>query len=292
MTKDKILVLGHSMALDPAITMRISSGEYLSENEDILFKGLNLSELDGYDVGSINPDSDYERLFPAPPQVPVADTKTPTLQEVIDYVRCITDDKVGFQIEIKTDPTQPERSFSPEELTQSLAELLPETMVEDELIEVQAFDWHVLLKLKEINPDIKTAYLTSVSRTKNIILSPDDEIAGLWTGGHLVRNYGDLTPESMLEMIADLGGDIWGPQDLELIAKTELVDIAQGLGLKVVPWTDPQSAEEVFDPERIAILIDLGVDGIITDRPDMLRDFMEESGLDVPEIYDLTQPYC
>ena len=50
---------------------------------------------------------------------------------------------------------------------------------------------------------------------------------------------------------------------------------AQQLGLQVIPWTVNGSA----DMRR---LLDWGVDGIITDYPDRLRELMREQGLALP----------
>jgi glycerophosphoryl diester phosphodiesterase len=50
---------------------------------------------------------------------------------------------------------------------------------------------------------------------------------------------------------------------------------AHDLGLRLVPWTVDESA----DMRR---LIDWGVDGIITDYPDRLREVMRERGLALP----------
>jgi glycerophosphoryl diester phosphodiesterase len=44
----------------------------------------------------------------------------------------------------------------------------------------------------------------------------------------------------------------------------ELLDAAQALGLRVVPWT-------VNDVRQMARLIDLGVDGLVTDEPALAR---------------------
>ena len=49
---------------------------------------------------------------------------------------------------------------------------------------------------------------------------------------------------------------------------------AQALGLKVVPWT-------VNDPAEMARLIDLGVDGLITDYPDRALPVLAAKGLKV-----------
>ena len=53
---------------------------------------------------------------------------------------------------------------------------------------------------------------------------------------------------------------------------------ARALGLRVVPWT-------VNDPADMASLIDLGVDGLITDYPDRARAVMAEKGLPLPRAF-------
>ena len=67
---------------------------------------------------------------------------------------------------------------------------------------------------------------------------------------------------------------IWSPFYPELSA--DLVKEAHALGLKVLPWT-------VNKTEDMARLIDWGVDGLITDRPDFLRDVMAEKKLPLPK---------
>ena len=54
-----------------------------------------------------------------------------------------------------------------------------------------------------------------------------------------------------------------------------LVREAHVLRLKVLPWT-------VNEPEAVERLMDLGVDGIITDYPDRLRAAMAKRGLALP----------
>ncbi len=53
---------------------------------------------------------------------------------------------------------------------------------------------------------------------------------------------------------------------------------AHELGLPVIPWTVNTTA----DMNR---LMDLGVDGIISDYPTRLRAVMEERGLKLPKAY-------
>jgi len=54
----------------------------------------------------------------------------------------------------------------------------------------------------------------------------------------------------------------------------ENVKEAQALGLKVIPWT-------VNAPAEMARLIDLGVDGLITDYPDRGLQVIASKGLKV-----------
>ncbi|MGW7790017.1 glycerophosphodiester phosphodiesterase, partial [Streptomyces tricolor] len=49
-------------------------------------------------------------------------------------------------------------------------------------------------------------------------------------------------------------------------------------GLKVVPWT-------CDDPATVEALMDLGVDGIITDHPDRVRRIMADRGMPLPRSY-------
>ena len=75
-------------------------------------------------------------------------------------------------------------------------------------------------------------------------------------------------------MVKAAGGAIWSPNFRELSA--EQLNEAHELGLQVIPWT-------VNKPEDMARLIDWGVDGLITDRPDMLREVMSEKKLPLPK---------
>ena len=74
-------------------------------------------------------------------------------------------------------------------------------------------------------------------------------------------------------MVAAAGCSTWSMFWRNLTA-AEVVE-AHALGLKVLPWT-------VNDPADMAKLIDLHVDGIITDYPDRLRRVMADKGMPLP----------
>ena len=57
-----------------------------------------------------------------------------------------------------------------------------------------------------------------------------------------------------------------------------LVDVtrqAHDLGLKVLAWT-------VNDPSHMARMMDMGVDGLVSDRPDLVREEMRRRGMELP----------
>jgi glycerophosphoryl diester phosphodiesterase len=47
---------------------------------------------------------------------------------------------------------------------------------------------------------------------------------------------------------------------------------AQSLGIKVLAWT-------VNDRQSMGQMLDLGVDGLVTDRPDIAADLLKERGI-------------
>src|SRR6201999_4273505 len=103
--------------------------------------------------------------------------------------------------------------------------------------------------------DIPTVYLTVQAGRDPTVFS--DKTSG-WTAGFNPAEHGKSVPRT----IKAAGGAIWSPYLRDLTP--ELVTESHALGLKVVVWT-------VNQPADMARLIEMGVDGIISDRPDLLR---------------------
>ncbi len=80
----------------------------------------------------------------------------------------------------------------------------------------------------------------------------------------------DTAPVDPAEMARSAGASIYCPSYVFLDA--DLVRRAQDDGVAVVPWT-------VNDPAHWQILLDWGVDGMTTDYPDRLADYLRQRGI-------------
>jgi glycerophosphoryl diester phosphodiesterase len=133
---------------------------------------------------------------------------------------------------------------------------------------IQSFDWRALKAVQVLAPKIPTSYLSVQQRFLDNIAAGKAE-GSPWTAGIQLGDQGSIP-----KMVKAAGGAIWSPYEPELTA--DLVKEAHALGLKVIPWTVNQTGD-------MARLIDWGVDGLITDRPDFLRDVMTEKKLALPK---------
>ena len=97
----------------------------------------------------------------------------------------------------------------------------------------------------------------------------------MWTAGFDPIDHGGSLPRA----IKAAGGAIWSPYSGDVNAA--LISESHSLGLQVVVWT-------VNKPEDIARMIDLGVDGIISDHPDVLRKVAGDKGVALPQGYPVT----
>ena len=88
---------------------------------------------------------------------------------------------------------------------------------------------------------------------------------------------------SIPQMVKDMGGTCWEPEDV-VLTKAKL-DEAHGIGLKVVVWTWPEHSGTTFNAGLVSELIDWGVDGIITDDPGMLISMLAARNYQLPVRY-------
>ena len=172
-----------------------------------------------------------------------------------------------FNIETKIDPTRPEQTVSPLAFARALSQAIRDAGMVSR-VTVQSFDWRSLRLLGALDPEIALVALTDQQPDEDTI-----EIgkpgASPWLGELDVDDHGGSVPK----LVQALGAKTWSPHALDLTPA--LVVEAHALGLAVVPWT-------VNEPKDMALVLTLGVDGLITDYPDRLRAVLESKGIAVP----------
>jgi len=247
-TKDGVVVIHHDLLLNPDTT-RGPDGKWLSHRGPAISE-LTFEELQKYDVGRLKPGTDYSKSFPD--QQPVDGTRIPKLSDLFDLVKNSGNAKIGFDCETKVSPRYRSLTLPPEEFARRvIAEIRKHGM--QARITVQSFDWSTLQVIQREAPEIRTMYLTSPST-----LAPADGFdPALWLAGFTPAVHGSVTAA-----IKAAGGRIWAPNHAYL--SPALLADAHAHGLIVIAWT-------VNEPETIARLLKMGVDGIISDRPDLVQ---------------------
>lgn len=239
-TADGVPVVAHDPALNPDLT-RDAAGRWL-DGPGPLIRTLTLAQLQAYDVGRARPGSRTTKDFPQ--QQHADGQRVPRLAEVLALAGPAT----RFNIELKRDPTQPERYAELPLMVEALLAAVNAAGLAGR-VTVQSFDWSVLQRWQQVAPRIPTAYLSIQRPSMNNIDAP------AWTAGFSLATQG-----SVPKMVKAAGGRVWSPFFRDLTE--DQVHEAQALGLQVVPWT-------VNDPADMARLLAWKVDGLITDRPDL-----------------------
>jgi glycerophosphoryl diester phosphodiesterase len=260
-TADSQIVISHERGLNPDLA-RDAKGDYVAAPGTPFVK-LRLDDIRTYDVGQIRPDSAYARQFPDQRTIP--GTRIPTLKQLFALVRKSNDSCVRFNIETKIDPNHPDESPDPQTFVTLLLGLIDAEGFADRVM-IQSFDWRTLQLVQQRATKIPTVYLTlqrGVGRTIAL------DKATSWMAGFNPADHGG----SLSRTIKAAGGAIWSPYFGDIDAA--LVTEAHGLGLRVVVWT-------VNKPEDMARMIEIGVDGIISDRPDLLRQAADAKGIRLP----------
>ncbi len=161
----------------------------------------------------------------------------PTLAEVMDVCRDPAVDRpFVINIEIKSAPNDPDYDDK-HQVSAAVAGLVMGWGIGEHRGEVivSSFDMEALNRIRAIDPDIPTAYLTFE------VLAPDLLVARALSEGHsAIHPYFASTSKALIEA-------------------------AHASGLEVNVWT-------VNDPDQITQLAAMGADAVITDVPDVARE--------------------
>lgn len=269
LTRDGVLVVSHDPALNPDIT-RGPDGRFLAARGPLIWHS-TVEELQRYDVGRLNPTSRYAQGFAS--QQPVDGTRLPRLTEVFALVERAGAREVRFNIETKIDPRQPEATAAPEPFARALIAAIRAAGLARRAT-IQSFDWRTLQVVQREAPEIDTVYLSAQQRWLDNIGAGAAGSSVSWMAGLRLADHG-----SVPKLVKAAGGKVWSPYFGDLTPA--LREEARAVGLPVVVWT-------VNEPAAIARMLDLGVDGIISDRPDLVREEMARRGMALPKAWPVT----
>ncbi len=267
-SRDGVLLISHDPALNPDLT-RGPDGQFLAARGPLIHH-TTFDELRRYDVGRLKPGSRYAGQYPE--QQAVDGARLPRLDELFALVKKSGNSEVRLSLETKLSPLNPDDTAAPEPFARALvaavraAGLAPRTTV-------QSFDWRTLKVVQREAPEIATACLTAQQRWLDNVAALSEQ-ASPWTAGLKYSDHG-----SVPQLVQAAGCKIWSAHFADLDAGK--VRQAQALGLQVLAWTVNETAQ-------IDAVLDLGVDGIISDRPDRVRDAMQRRGLALPRATPVT----
>ena len=231
-TKDNVAILSHEPFFNHEITTK-PNGEVVTDTEEnqLNIYKMTFAETQKYDVG-LKQHSKFLK------QQKIALNK-PSLAAMIDSAEAYTTKnnlpKILYNIETKTQPST-DKIFhpAPAAFIDMLMKVVLTKKMEDR-VTIQSFDRRTLQYLHKKYPTIKTA----------LLVEPLD------------RN-------SFRKQLKDLGftPTIYSPN--QALVNANLITECHQRNIQIIPWT-------VNDKKQIAKFKDLGVDGIITDYPDLFK---------------------
>jgi glycerophosphoryl diester phosphodiesterase len=229
-TKDLQVVMSHEPFFNHAITTK-PDGSFVSESEE---RSLNIYNMTYAEVKSFDVGMKPNPLFPQQQKLHAVKH---LLRDVIDSVESYTaknkKQPVHYNIETKCTPeTDNIYHPTPDKFVELIVAVIKEKKIEERLI-IQSFDIRSLQYLHQHYPSIKTSLLVDENDKKTFALQ-----------------------------LKDLGfiPTIYSPA-YQLVTPL-LVKQCHDTGIKLIPWT-------VNDKTEIARLKNLGVDGIISDYPNL-----------------------
>ncbi|WP_029621538.1 glycerophosphodiester phosphodiesterase [Saccharopolyspora erythraea] len=242
-------------------------------------KDLTFAQVRTLDCGS-RTHPDYPEQQPAP------GARMPTLREVFALVRACRAHDVRFNIETKVEAAAPHETAPREQFVRVVAEQVRQAGMLGR-VTVQSFDWGALRLMRRVEP-----WLPVVALTEPKFLEVGEPGASPWLGGLDIDDFGGSPVRAVRTFGAAAlsplhgepqGGAVGDPGYVPFTTPA-LVEEAHRAGLAVVPWT-------VNDEATMNALIDMGVDGLITDYPARLRRLLEAGGVPVAEpVRDCEQP--
>lgn len=230
-SKDNMVTVAHDAYINRIYSLMPDGGEIPEADS----KKYILYQMNYADIRKFDVGSKVHKDFPDQKKVR---TYIPLFGELIDSVEQYTKAKgwpgVIYNIEIKSNPEKDgEYQPEPAKLIKLVMDIVNSKQIADRFY-IQSFDVRQIQEVHKNYPHVVIGFLTGNK---------------------------DLSLEENLKQIG-FKPEIYSPQ--YKLASAELIKKCHDLGMKFVPWT-------VNTTEEMKHLIQLGVDGIITDYPNLLR---------------------
>lgn len=281
MTKDGVIVMSHNPMLNCDIT-KDQFGNYVQKNS-IDIRTSTYDDIAKYNVGQVKQDTEYYQLHGKTQKT--AEAKIPKLEELLQLVKDSGNTNIMLNLEIKSYPDPAtgkyhENNVDYEKFLKEFNRIVKEYGFEDRMI-LQSFDWKPLVMMKELNKNILTSALYSEDQDEEqgigtLWLTVPQ--ASPWLAGKNIHDYND----DAVRVAHELGIDIVSPQ-WDQIQQWQ-VDEAHNWNMKIVSWT-------VNTKENMEKCFEMGVDGIISDKGELLWDFIKEKNKPVAEKFQFESKY-
>ncbi|MFE3518538.1 glycerophosphodiester phosphodiesterase family protein [Streptomyces sp. NPDC059166] len=276
-TKDLKVVVNHDRQISAqkcVDTGPLTSGDPMYPYVGKYVKDLTLKQIRTLDCG-------FQQLPGHPEQERVPGFRMVELKDVLGLVKSYGAKRVELNIETKVEAGAPEQTAPRELFVRRVFEEIHRSGIERQ-VSVQSFDWGALREMHRLAPSYPLVALTNYD-----FLQVGKPGASPWLGGIDADDYdGDFVrAAAAVPGVTALSPNYGFPQNgtvadpsFRFYPDRQMIRDAHRRGLEVIPWT-------CDDPATIEALMDMGIDGIITDYPDRVREIMADRGLRLPVSY-------
>ncbi|HEV7726520.1 MAG TPA: glycerophosphodiester phosphodiesterase family protein [Modestobacter sp.] len=234
-------------------------------------KDLTLAQVRTLDCGSTS-------LAEFPEQQASPGARMPLLSEVLDLVQQRGADDVVLNLELKVEAASPTETAPRDQFVDVVTRDVRDAGMLGQ-VTIESFDWGALMRVRQVQPDLPIIALTN----GRPFLQTGLPGASPWLGGIDIDDFGGDVVAAAHSFGADALSPVHGcPADGGVddpgyvpFTTAPMVRSAHAAGMTVIPWT-------VDDAATMQSLIDMGVDGIITNHPDVLRDVLADDGFPLP----------
>lgn len=270
-TKDGVVVISHDSYI--ASQVCADTGPVRPRDPEYPYVGRYIHDLTYAQVETLDCGERHDADPATDPyyasELPVPGTRIPTLDQVFALVESRGADDVQLNIETKIDPTAPSTTVGPREFVHKDLTVIRRHRDGVARSLLQSFDWRTLKVARQLEPSLRRVALVEADTAQ--VGKPGKSP---WLGGidvDAAPYHGDIPFAA-----TSVGAYSVSPDQSEV--DSTFVASAHKHRELVVPYT----VDTTHDMQN---LIALGVDGLISDYPDWLRDVLDAAGFTLPRRY-------